>query len=313
MITISEYLIAGSQAGANFYLRRKLDQTLSTEIRGVVLFVHGATYGSTHTFDYAIAGYSWMDHLAQEGYDTWCLDLTGYGLADRPSAMAQPADANPPLMTTEDAIKEVSIAVDHILASTQTRHLSLIGYSWGTVICGAFAGQAPEKINRLILLGALWVMHQPETSLQPVPAYRTVSADSALTRWSIGLRPGVFENLIDSKVAQIWCQQAVEVDPDYHRDTHDYLRAPTGVAADFLHCAITGEPWYLPEQIQASTLIIVGALDYETTPGQAAVVFARLDPMLTKQMTVIADATHSILLEKRRTQLFKTCSDFLTA
>ena len=65
--------------------------------RSTVLFVHGATYGSTYTFDYQISGQSWMDHLAAQGFDVWCLDLLGYGLSDRPTVMDQPAEENPPM------------------------------------------------------------------------------------------------------------------------------------------------------------------------------------------------------------------------
>ena len=54
------------------------------------------TYASTLTFDYEIEGASWMDQLAQQGFDTWCIDLLGYGCSDRPKAMNEPAEDHPP-------------------------------------------------------------------------------------------------------------------------------------------------------------------------------------------------------------------------
>ena len=81
-MTIEEFLLNGSHSDARMYLRRKSNLAPSATAQGVVLCVHGATYGATHTFDYPVGDRSWMDHLARSGFDVWCLDLTGYGLAE---------------------------------------------------------------------------------------------------------------------------------------------------------------------------------------------------------------------------------------
>ena len=44
----------------------------------VVLFVHGATYPSDTSFDLALDGMSWMDYIAQRGYDVYLLNIRGY-------------------------------------------------------------------------------------------------------------------------------------------------------------------------------------------------------------------------------------------
>lgn len=310
-MTIQEFLLNGSHSDARMYLRRKSNLAPSATAQGVVLCVHGATYGATHTFDYPVGDRSWMDHLARSGFDVWCLDLTGYGLAERPFVMNEPAHQHPPLMTTEEAVTEVGLAVDFILAESQASAISLIGYSWGTVLCGTYAGREPSRINRLILLGALWVEPQPKAVMAPLPAYRTVTADAALQRWSTGLSKATFAQIIDPRLAETWCQQAIEQDPRFDPQQHNYLRAPTGVIADFQRCAATGEAWYEPGAITAPTLIIVGSYDIETTPLQAMTVFQRLAPNLDKHLTVLANATHSVLLERRRDELFSTSSQFL--
>ncbi|MEC8793104.1 MAG: alpha/beta hydrolase, partial [Pseudomonadota bacterium] len=56
-----------------------------------LLFVHGATYAASLVFDYDIDGQWWMDRWARAGFEVWCVDLPGYGGAERPSAMADPA------------------------------------------------------------------------------------------------------------------------------------------------------------------------------------------------------------------------------
>ena len=56
--------------------------------RGTVLFVHGSSMASQPTFDLQVAGRphsSAMEWFAQRGFDTWCVDMEGYG---RPTSIA---------------------------------------------------------------------------------------------------------------------------------------------------------------------------------------------------------------------------------
>ena len=62
----------------------------------IVVLQHGATYGST-AFDVPVGGLSWMDYLAARGFDTYCLDLPGYGRSARPPQMSEPAEEIRPL------------------------------------------------------------------------------------------------------------------------------------------------------------------------------------------------------------------------
>ena len=45
----------------------------------IVLFVHGATYASEAGFDVPLNNLSWMDYVAQRGWDVYIMDLRGYG------------------------------------------------------------------------------------------------------------------------------------------------------------------------------------------------------------------------------------------
>ena len=57
--------------------------------------------------------------------------------------------------------------------------------------------------------------------------------------------------------------------------------------------------------------IVVGELDQETTPAQGQQLFARLSAAKTKQLTVIGQGTHSLLLENNRHQLYRVVDAFL--
>ena len=78
MIIKCDYRVPSITHGYNLLLRNKHLNAADHRLPGnSVLFIHGATYGSTSTFDYEIEGESWMDKMAGEGFDVWCLDLLG--------------------------------------------------------------------------------------------------------------------------------------------------------------------------------------------------------------------------------------------
>lgn len=313
MIIKSDYRIPSVTDGYGVLLRNKhLNDSEHVLPGNPVLFVHGATYGSTLTFDYPIDGQSWMDVMALAGFDVWCLDLLGYGGSDRPEEMNQPAESNPPLVDTNHAVAEVNNAVAYILKDREVAALNLIGYSWGTAICGRYAGLYPEKVSRLVLSGALWVKQGAEAStIAAAPgAYRTVDAQSMAERWAIGLDKAEFADIVSPDVVGQWCQDAVACDPDGAET--GLLRAPTGVLKDFQNVAGGGGPWYDPSLIKAPTQIVVAEHDRETSPGQAKEVFGLLTDADEKRMTVIGSGTHSLLLENQRSALHDVVMSFLS-
>ena len=312
MIIKCDYRIASETDGYSLLLRNKqLNDAQHRLPDNSVLFIHGATYGATSTFDYEIEGASWMDKMAAQGFDVWCLDLLGYGESDRPQEMLVSPDLNDPIVDTAHALAEVDRAVDFILKNRGINQLSLIGYSWGSAICGRYAGLFGSKVSRLVLSGPLWVEKgaTPRTISADIGAYRTVDAATMAKRWAIGLSEDEINALVPPARVTRWCSDAVFADPMGNKS--GLLRAPTGVLKDFMRYSLTGEPWYQPMAIQAPTQVVVGELDRETTPEQATKVFQQLGNAREKRMTVIGSGTHSLLLENHRDALHSVVSGFL--
>jgi pimeloyl-ACP methyl ester carboxylesterase len=66
---------------------------------GTILFVHGSSMASQPTFDLQVPGRpdsSAMDYFARRGFDTWCVDMEGYGRStktrDNNASISQGAD-----------------------------------------------------------------------------------------------------------------------------------------------------------------------------------------------------------------------------
>src|SRR3954452_11826583 len=132
-IVMYEMMVPSSTPGIEIYVRNKrpADRTAFRPER-TVLYVHGATYPASTSFDLPLDGFSWMDYLAARGYDVYLLDVRGYGRSTRPPEMAQAADAHPPIVRSEVAIRDIGAVVEFILTRRNIPRLNLVGWSWGT-------------------------------------------------------------------------------------------------------------------------------------------------------------------------------------
>src|SRR5262245_48851609 len=77
------YRIPASPAIPGLFVRRQPPIGAKREARCPALYVHGGTFPSALSIAHRFDGYSWMDHLATAGFDTWAFDFAGYGESDR--------------------------------------------------------------------------------------------------------------------------------------------------------------------------------------------------------------------------------------
>jgi alpha-beta hydrolase superfamily lysophospholipase len=91
-------MIPAVDSGISLYMRNKHPQGAKKFAgENILLFVHGSTYPAETAFDLKLSGLSWMDFIAQDGYDVYLVDLRGYGRSTRLPEMDRPAVDNAPL------------------------------------------------------------------------------------------------------------------------------------------------------------------------------------------------------------------------
>lgn len=313
LVTTDHRVPSTAGGGLTLLVRNKRRRDLSGfGAAGTVLCIHGATYPATVTFDYPVEGRSWLDVLALQGFDAWCFDLLGYGGSDRPAEMDADPMAAPPLVDTAQAAADAAQVVDFVLATRDLNRLCLIGYSWGTAIGGTVAGRLPERIERLVLFGALWLgagrLVPPE---QKLGAYRTVDADAAVARWLQNLDAEQAKAVVEPHRARAWAAAAIASDPASSGHSPPLLRAPTGVIKDVRDSQQSGRGLYDPGLIRAPTMIVVGEWDAETTPDQGRAVFDRLQGAAERRYVLLGRGTHSLPLERQRHALHRSVAGFL--
>jgi len=118
--------------------------------QGTVLFVHGSSMASQPTFDLQVPGRpdsSVMEWFAARGYDTWCVDMEGYGRSDKAR------DINFDIANGAD---DLAAASAYILDKTGSGPLLVYGISSGALRAAMFAERHPERVERLALDAFVW-------------------------------------------------------------------------------------------------------------------------------------------------------------
>ena len=313
-LATESYCVPSRDPGIELYVRNIRPKGLAAfSAERTVLFIHGATYPSDTVFDLKIGGVSWMDSLAAHGYDVYCMDVRGYGRSTRPPEMDQPPDANAPIVTTDDGVTDFGAVVAHILRRRQIPSLNVIGWSWGTVIAGAYAAQHADKIGRLVFHAPLWLRRVPGGLRVPgrMGAYRTVTLEAARQRWLTDVAADKQAELIPPGVFDQWWGANMDADPIGARMSPPAVRAPNGLLVDAGRFWEADRRYYDPSLIRAPVLLVVGDWDVDTPSYMAQAILTRLTNAPRKRLIIIGEGTHHLMLERNRLQLFQETQLFL--
>jgi pimeloyl-ACP methyl ester carboxylesterase len=311
---MEEMFVQAKDPGIQIYVRNKHLAGMSRFApEKTLLFVHGATYPAETSFDLPHEGLSWMDYIAQRGYDVYLMDVRGYGRSTRPREMDAPPDQNAPIADTEDAVRDISAVVDHILARRGLQKIDLMGWSWGTSTMATYTTANPAKVNRLVLYAPIWLRETP-SPIQvngPVGAYRTVLREAAFNRWMNGVPESKKADLIPAGWFDEWWNATLATDPVGSKQNPPVLRAPAGVVADVQKFWSSGKPTYDPAKITVPILLIQAEWDQDTPPYMARALFPLLVNAPEKRYVMIGEGTHTVMMEKNRMELFREVQTFL--
>ncbi|MEJ1156903.1 alpha/beta hydrolase [Prosthecomicrobium sp. N25] len=120
------------------------------ERKGTILFVHGSSMASQPTFDLTVPGRpdsSVMDWFARRGFDTWSVDMEGYGRSDKHR------DINADIANGADDLEAAS---EYILTARGCGPLLVYGISSGALRAALFAERYPDRVRRLALDAFVW-------------------------------------------------------------------------------------------------------------------------------------------------------------
>ncbi|MGH8703762.1 MAG: alpha/beta hydrolase [Burkholderiales bacterium] len=262
--------------------------------RGTILFVHGSSMASQPTFDLQVPGRahsSAMDCFAERGFDTWCVDMEGYGRSDKKR------DINCDIANGAD---DLAAATDYIMKTRGTKQFLAYGISSGALRAALFAQRHPGRVKRLALDAFVWTGEGSPTLAErrkKLPEFQSKNRrpiDRAFMR-SIFSRdhPGCAEQ----RVIEAFADQSLALDDS----------VPTGTYVDM--CSKL--PVVDPAKITVPTLIMRGQFDGIAGFDDLLEFFKRL-PNPDKQFAVMAGISHASFQQINYLTVYHILDSFFT-
>jgi pimeloyl-ACP methyl ester carboxylesterase len=283
----------------------------------VVVLVHGYSAPSVTTFDLDYQDYSWMNYLAERGFDTFALDLTGYGSSTRPAPMDNPCNLEPSeqrllklepceptypytLTTLQSDWDDINAVVDYVQQLRGVTQVNLVGVSWGGARVLGYAATYPDKVDRIVvqgLAGAFSLRQSPDAPTDGLPM-RISTQDELGDRWN----------------PTIQCPDQVE--PDMLNVVWHSLKASDPLGASW-GMGVIRSPNFHPagltrnrvESITTPVLLVGGQHDNLASPWWMHRLYETLNTPDKVHMT-LACTSHFISFETRKTFLYEASYDW---
>jgi len=248
--------------------------------KGTILFVHGSSMASQPTFDLDVPGRpdsSAMEYFARQGYDTWCVDMEGYGRSDKNRGI----DAN-----IAEGADDLDAGSDYIMKLRHCGPVLMYGISSGALRAALFAERHPEMVDRLALDAHVWTGEGSPTLAErrkKLPEFqsknrRPINRDFVFSIFNRD-HPGAAED----SVIEAFANAILKLDDS----------VPTGTYVDM--CSRL--PVVNPENIKAPTLVMRGQWDGIASFDDLIEFFKKL-PNPDKQFAVMPGISHASLQQK---------------
>jgi len=261
---------------------------------GTVLFVHGSSMASQPVFDLNVDGRpdsSAMEYFAERGFDTWCMDMEGYGRSTK--------DRGTEAFIHEGA-DDLSAGSEYIMKTRNSGLLMVYGISSGALRAAAFAQRHPERVKRLALDAHVWTGEGSPTLEQrrkKLPEYLKTKRrpiDKAFVR-SIFERdhPGT----ADEPTIAAFADYILELDSSI----------PNGTYIDMCNHL----PVVDPTKIMAPTIVMRGEYDGIASFDDLVKFFEKL-PNPDKQFAVMPGIAHASFHQKNYAICFHILASFFS-
>jgi alpha-beta hydrolase superfamily lysophospholipase len=259
-------------------------QKRGAQPRAAILLLHGRTWSSLPNFDLQVPGErrSFMDALADAGFDVFALDMRGYG--------ATPRDASG-WLTPDRAVADVAGVLGWMqqrMPAAQRLPVYLFGLSRGAMVAAMTAQHKPETLAGVVLLGFGF---DPDVQSPPTPS---------------GARPERLANTADAAASDFITKDAF---------TGATLNA-------FVRAALKADPvladWrddnqfnaFRPAQMQVPALLVHGARDPQAPMTIETKLFTRFGTP-DKWWVILPGADHAAHLEKSSVELVRAIASFV--
>lgn len=246
--------VAGRKAYA-YTGGRPFDASLPT-----VVFVHGAQH------DHSV----WIlqsRYFAHHGYSVLAVDLPGHGRSDGPAL---------------GSVEAMAAWVLELLAAAGAPKAAIVGHSMGSLIALEAAGQAPERVSRIALVGTAFPMKVSDALLEAARDDEPRAFDM-INQWShsgVSHRPGNPGPGFSVFVENLRLMQR---------------QAPGVLLNDFTACNVYAAGAQRAASLGCPALFVLGERDMMTPPKAAR---GLVDAIARREVVVVPRCGHASMAER---------------
>ena len=314
-----------SEPGINIFVREVLLPVGSTGVP--ILLIHGGGPGGLASFDLEVPNYSLATDFAQAGHRVYVMNVRGWEASTRPTGLEEPAENNLPLVTSEEAVRDIDAVVNWICDRTGQSQVALVGWATGGHWAGMYTSQNNDAVSHLVMLNSLYGVKAPwaltdrfEDPENPGSfdrdggAYRLVDYDGFLRGWDNSIPVDDKNQWRDPAVADAYARTAVELDPTSATRTPPSARIPTAYREESFNLT-QGYRYWNATDIYTPTLGIRGELDFWSRPDDLSTLATELVNAPAVEILTIPNATHYVFNdrpERGRCQFVQAVLTFLS-
>ncbi|UUZ84199.1 alpha/beta hydrolase [Paenibacillus sp. P26] len=279
-----------------------------------LLLLHGARVPGIPSFDLQVPGGSLAETLAREGFTVYIADIRGYGYSTRPLEMSEPSNANPPLVRSAEAVKDIAAVVDWIREKNKGRKAALLGWATGGLWAGHYTTLYPEKVSALMLYNTIYGGGSNHPSLgagSPLEdpgrpgtfhesafgSYRLNTAESLFPSWDNSIPSEDKSEWRDPQVAEAYAAESLRSDATSGGRTPASFRAPSGAMEDTFYSA-SGRQLWDASLIRVPTLVLQSEYDFWSRGEDRRRLVKHLVHAPFVREALIEGATHYVHLDR---------------
>jgi pimeloyl-ACP methyl ester carboxylesterase len=262
--------------------------------RGTILFVHGSSMATQPTFDLQVPGRphsSVMEWFAERGFDTWGIDMEGYGRSDK----SRPINCD-----ISNGADDLEAGAEYIFKHAQHKKLLLYGISSGALRAAMFTQRHPERVARLALDAMVWTGEGSPTLEQRkkrLPEFRTMNRRPIDRAFVHSIFERDHPGTADKATIEAFADAILKLDDS----------VPTGTYVDM--CSKL--PLVDPTKLTVPTIVMRGEYDGIASVDDLLEFYRRL-PNPDKQFAVMAGISHASFQQKNYLMVYHILHAFYT-
>ena len=282
-----------------------------------LVMIHGGGPGTTASFDLPVAGGSFAQEFANEGYKIYLVNMRGWENSTLPDYDF--SDSTIVVGSHLEASEDIRTALNWILDRNEIQKVHLFGWTTGGHWAGHYSTQYPESVSTFISLNSLYGANAPwdlrqyfqsdedTTKFKKTSFFRESSQENLTRSWTRTIPIEKKEQWRDPNIEQAYRKYA----SGFGADT-TVLKVPGGYREESFYMSLGKKYWDAKDMV-VPALIIRTELDFWSRPEDLEMIKKDMKNSQRSKFITIP-GTHYVFLDKPergRQRLVEEMLDFM--